>query len=384
MAVWILALAVAVGSTSTAHSQTTGTLPEGTYSGGIYLGASTSLDVDEIGNIDTRIDTAGVATLTNVSESISGDWTLEGTGVIDGTATYRGVTTEASGSTVITGSGAFSGTPSTGRLSGTSTTTGQWTTAKSAGDALTVPIDATGPLDEPLTDLLNACSQLLGKWDSALPAKFEGPGLTVTGLAAYLVLSDTLVITAESAIAERIRDLAKRGNSILGEARGGGDGLVAIAEGAELLRGVEKLQADIANEESDCPAVKGFTNILTQIAQDALDATLKGFEKDPTLSPSAETLRKMIRLGSGTGATGSGAKDTDRATDLEGRMKAQANEAFNDTVIKAIDTMNDESPAGEAVRNELVDLVALGEQQGWDLKTPAGVSAADMLAVLGI
>ena len=65
-------------------------------------------------------------------------------------------------------------------------------------------------------------------------------------------------------------------------------------------------------------------------------------------------------------------------------MKAQANEAFNDTVIKAIDTMNDESPAGEAVRNELVDLVALGEQQGWDLKTPAGVSAADMLAVLGI
>lgn len=383
VAVWIVVpivvLAVVLGSIPTARSQTTDTLPDGTYSGGIYLRAHTYFEPlgGGTGTLDTHINTAGEATLTILSESISGDWTLEGTGVIDGTFTLRGVTSEASGNTVITGSGVFSGTPSAGRLSGTSTTTGQWTMGAGTGGGFTSPIDNTGPFDEPLTDLLKECSQLLGRWDSELRANWEGLGLTVTGLAAYLVLSDGSLLAEEGWMADRLRDLGNRANSVLGDARAGGDVLVAIKEGAKILSDVETLQADISAVELDCPANKAFQNILTLIAQDALDTILTGFETDPDLTASADTLRTMIRLGNGTGAIGSGAKDTGQAADLEARMEAHANEAFNDALDSYVEGGGDEA------LNEAVALAALGEQQGWNLATPVGITGEDVLDVTG-
>lgn len=379
----MLVLAAGAGSVAAARSQATDTLPDGTYGGGIYLKLNTGFaegsDVGGQGRIDTRGDAAGEAAIVVGSESISGSWVLEGSGTVDGVIVLDDSYVFA-GNTTMTGSGEFSGTPSDGRLTGSLQSTGQATATTSKG-SVPIPIENEDPFDEPLTDLLVSCSQLLGRWDSELQEKMEargGPGfhVTVNGIAAYFVLSDTIVITAESAIADQMRDLAKRGNSTLGEARAGGDGLVAIVEGAELLRAVEQLQADIAGKESDCPTDKAFTNILTLVAQDALDTTLLGFETDPTLSADAESLRYLLRLGQGTGAIGSGAKDTGRAVALGNRMEAVANESFDEATLSY-------ASGNDAALNEAVSLAALGEQQGWSLENSKGISGADVLAVTG-
>jgi len=173
-----------------------------------------------------------------------------------------------------------------------------------------------------------------------------------------------------------MRVLSSQANSTLGQARAGGDGLVAMSEGVDILRAVEQLQADIANKESDCPTDKAFMNILTLVAQDALDTILIGFETDGDLTASADTLRLMIRLGQGTGAIGSGAKDTDRAIDLEARTEAHANEAFEQALRANV--------AGNASAvNEAISLAALAQQQGWNLETSVGVSGEDVLSVTG-
>jgi hypothetical protein len=81
----------------------------------------------------------------------------------------------------------------------------------------------------------------------------------------------------------------------------------------------------------------------------------------------------MVRLGQGTGAIGSGAKDMDRAFDLESRMEVLANEAFEEA------TRSDAEDIESAI-NEAVSLAALGEQQGWNLENSVGITSADVLA----
>ncbi|VAV93718.1 hypothetical protein MNBD_ACTINO02-1290, partial [hydrothermal vent metagenome] len=172
-------------------------------------------------------------------------------------------------------------------------------------------------------------------------------------------------------MADRLRDLAKRANSTLGEARRGSEAFVVIADGIKLLRDVEKLQADIAALESDCPADKAFQNILTLIAQDGLDAALRSLELDPTVEISADTLREMVRLGDATAALGAGARDTVRADELDSRMETHANEAFEKATLPTQSS------------NEAVALAALGEQQGWDLVNTAGVTGSEVLILAG-
>ncbi len=150
----------------------------------------------------------------------------------------------------------------------------------------------------------------------------------------------------------------------------------AIADGPDLLRAVEALQAAIAAQESNCPSGKAFQNILTLIAQDALDAILLVFESegpdDPSRTPlNAGALRTLARLGHGTGALGSGARDAARAADLTARMEAQANEAFEAALAEPVNV------------NEAVSLAALGQQEGWSLLNSAGITGPDILAVTG-
>ena len=334
------------------------------------------LDLDGLGRLDGRFDAAGEATI-NVREfeSVSGIWTLEGSSVVGGTVSAGGVTGTLSANSVIAGSGSFSGTALDARLLGTTTATGQQTLS-AAGGEFSVPIDNSDSLDEPLTDVLVACSQLLARWGSELPGKLEAkadPGFQVNSLTAYLVLFNQMGFPEESAMSVRLQDLAARGNSILGETRGGGDNSRAINEGVELLHEVEEFQADLAEEESDCPSDTAFANILTLIAQDALDATLLAFEADPDLLPSVSDLRNMVRLGQGTGAVGAGAKDTRRAADLADRIEAQANEQFQNQT----DLLGDD----DAALGELISLAALGEQQGWSLENSAGITGEDVLDV---
>jgi len=379
VAVGILVSVVAIGSTAPASSQTE-TIPEGDYVGGIYLRIdSATLDLDGLGRLDARLDAAGEATI-NVAESdsISGIWTLEGSSIVGGTVSQGGVAGTMSANADVTGSGTFSGTALDARLMGTTTATGQSSVTGVAGGGITARFNNTDTWDEPLTNLLVACRQLLARWDSELPAELEarsGPGFQVNSLAAYLVLFNILEFPDESATSLSLQNLATRGNSILTAVRGGGYDSAPLNEGLELLREVEQLQADIANEESDCPSDKAFTNILTLVAQDALDAILLAFEADPDLLPSVSDLRNMVRLGQGTGAIGSGSKDTARATDLGDRMEAQANEQFqNQTDLLSVD---------DAARDELISLAALGEQQGWSLTNSVGITGEDVLDVAG-
>ncbi len=384
--VLLVALAVVVGSAATARSQvaaTDGGISEGTYTGGIYFKMAGSLDMQGIGGMTSSVDAAGDATLTVLaaSNSISGMWNFKGTGAMGGSGTFQGITVTFSGSSDISANGEFSGTPVDGRMTGTSNQKGQWTMDSEKGTFGPFPLGGPGVFNEPLTNLLNECSQLLGKWDSEFGGKLEaeyraqGADLSVTKLVAYFVLSDTGLIAEESWMADRLRDLAKRANSTLGEVRGGGDAFVAIENGAKLLRDVETLQADIADLESDCPADRAFQNILTLIAQDGLDAVLEGLEADPTIRVRATIFRAMVRLGNGTGATGSGATDTGRASDLEDRIEVQANEAFEEVTVP--------KDGSDSDVNEAASLAALALQQGWDLENSVGITGSDVLAVLG-
>lgn len=379
----LVSFAVVAGSVATARSQVAtppGSLPDGTYSGGIYFKMGGFLDAQGVYGMTSSSDAAGDATLTvlKASNSISGTWALEGTGAMGGSGTFNGRTATFAGSSTFTGSGVFSGTPLDGRLEGAHASKGTWTITASEGTFGPFRSGGPGSLDEPLTDLLSECSQLLAKWDSELgdkiEAEFNGQGvdLSITRLVAYLVLSDLGVTSDESWMADRLRELADRGNSTLGEARVGGGAMEAIGEGVKLLRDVEKLQADIAGLESDCPADKAFQNILTLIAQDGLDAVLEGFENDPTIEPNAWVLRQMIRLGDGTSAIGSGAQDTVRAGELNDRMEARANVAFDQA-------LQSYANGDSAALNEALALVALAKQQGWEVETPEGVTGDDLV-----
>jgi len=378
----LVAFAVVAGSTATARSQVAvypDGLPDGNYSGGIYLHVGTAeLDLFGNGTLNTSLDVAGDARITMDSDepSLSGVWAMEGTGDIRGTATINGKTITASGSSNSMGSGTFTGTPLDGRLVGKSDTEGSWNFDGQEGSLGPFPAGGPNTFDEPLTDMANKCSQLLGRWGSELAAKIEasGPNLEVRRLHAYFVLSDDVVVTPESPMSDTLRDLAERGNAILGDIRFGGLAIQAMVDGAELLREVEVLQADIAQKESKCPADKQFQNVLTQIAQDALDAVIAAFEQDPTLELDAESLRSMIRLALGAGATGSGALDTVRAAELDARMEALANKAFNEASASFVN-------GNDAAFNEAVAIAAVAEQQGWNVVNPAGITGDDVLSL---
>jgi hypothetical protein len=384
--VLFVALAIVVGSAATARSQVAandGGIANGTYTGGIYFKMDGSLDFSGIAGMTNRFDAAGDATLVVGLEalSVSGKWEFAGTGAMGGSGTFQGTKVTFSGSSDISANGEFSGTTANGRMTGTSKSEGQWTMDSAEGSFGPFPLGGPGGFDEPLTDLLNQCSQLLGKWDSEFGSKLEaeyraqGTDLSVTTLVGYLILSDNGLIAEESYMADRLRDLAKRANSTLGGVRGGGDAFIAIEKGAGLLRDVETLQADIAALESDCPADKTFQNVLTLIAQDGLDAVLEGLEADPTIKVRATIFRAMARLGNGTGAIGSGATDTGRANDLEDRMEVQANEAFEEVTVP--------QDGSDPDVNEAAALAALALQQGWDLENSAGITGSDVLAVMG-
>jgi len=377
--VLLVAFSIVVSSAATARSQevdATGGLPDGAYKGGIYFKMDGSLNLGGFVDMANSFDAAGDAVLIIdlKTSSLTGDWQFTGSGTMGGSAVVEGRAATIAGSSTITARGGFSGTPLDGRLQGTSSTSGTWTITTSEGTTPPIPLGGPGTFDEPLTNLLSECSQLLGKWDSEFASRIEaeyaaqGASLIVTTLVAYFVLSDAGLLAEESWMADRLRDLAKRANSTLAEARGGGEAFMAIADGIALLRDVEQLNAEIAELEFDCPADKAFQNILTLIAQDGLDAALRGLELDPTVEIGADTLRYMVRLGEGTAATGSGAQDTERAADLDSRMEAQANEAFND----ALESYRNEN-GGAAALNEAASLAALGEQQGWNLEDTYGV-----------
>jgi len=378
----LVTFAVVAGFAATARSQVAvypDGLPDGNYSGGIYLHMGTAkLDLEGLGALISTTDQAGDARITMDSDepSLSGAWAMEGSGNISGTFSFNGVSGTASGSTISVGSGTFNGTPLEGRLVGTTSSEGSWNFDGPQGTLGPFPAGGDDTYDEPLTDMTNRCSQLLGRWGSELGAKIEarGPNLEVSRLHAYFVLSDDVVVTPESPMSDTLRGLAERGNAILGDIRFGGVAIQAMVDGAELLRDVEKLQAEIAAKESKCPADKLFQNALTQIAQDALDAVLEAFEQDPTLELDAEGLRAMIRLALGAGATGSGALDTVRAADLDARMEAQANEAFNEASESYIG-------GNEAAFDEAVAVAALAEQQGWEVQNAAGLTGDDVLSL---
>ncbi len=378
----LVAFAIVVGSVPTARSQVViypDGLPDGNYSGGIYLHVGTAkLDLDGLGALTTSTDEEGDARITMDSDepSLSGAWAMKGSSDIGGTFSFNGVSGTASGSTTNVGSGTFTGTPLEGRLMGTTSSEGSWNFTGPQGSL--GPFRAGGPdtFDEPLTDVMNRCSQLVGRWGSELAARIEarGPNLEVRRLHAYFILSDEVVVSPESPMSDTLRDLAERGNAILSDVRFGGEQLTAIVNGAELLREIEALQAEIAAKESKCPADKKFLNALTQIAQDALDAVLEAFEQDPTLELDAEQLRMMIRLALGSGATGSGALDTVRAAELDGRMEAQANKVFNEASEAYID-------GDAAAFEEAVAIAALAEQQGWKVENAAGITGDDVLSL---
>ncbi|MFV1971582.1 MAG: hypothetical protein ACC683_11350 [Acidimicrobiia bacterium] len=385
----LVALAVVAASTATARSQVTiylDGLPDGNYSGGIYFHVGTAkLDLDGRGALTTSTDEEGDARITMDSDepSLSGEWLLEGSSDIGGTFSFNGVSGTASGSTINVGSGTFTGTPLEGRLIGTTSSEGSWNFDGPQGSL--GPFRAGGPdtFDEPLTDVMNRCSQLVGRWGSELAAKIEarGPNLEVRRLHAYFILSDEVVVTPESPMSDTLRELAERGNEILADIRLGGDSVIAIVDGAHLLREIETLQAEIAEKESECPADKKFLNALTQVAQDALDAVLEAFEQDPNLNLKldAEQLRMMIRLALGTGATGSGALDTVRAAELDARMEAQVNKAFDEATESYVGGDNPTFNGDKATFDEAMALAALGAQQGWKVESADGVTGDDIL-----
>ena len=378
----LVAFAVVAGSTAPARSEVAiypDGLPDGNYSGGIYFHVGTArLDLDGVGALTTSTDVEGDARITMDSNepSLSGAWAMEGTGDIGGTFSLNGVSGTASGSLLNVANGTFTGVPLDGRLVGTMSSEGSWNFDGEAGSLGPFPAGGDNTFDEPLTDVMNKCSQLLGRWGSELPAKIEasGPNLEVRRLHAYFILTDDVVVTPESPMSDTLRDLADRGNAILGAVRLGGEQFTAIVNGAELLREIEVLQAEIAAKESKCPADKQFQNALTQIAQDALDAILEGFEEDPSLEVDAWYLRAMVRLALGAGATGSGALDQVRASELDARMEAQANRAFNDAYEAYI-------AGNEAAFDEAVAVAAVAEQQGWEVVNDAGVTGADALSL---
>lgn len=332
-------------------------IENGTYIGSLHITGGFTFPLDGIGDASFVADIHGDAELIAADGNVSGSWSYEGTG--SGSGGGAGVTFSSESTNI--GMGTFTGTTTAARLVGTDDVT---STASFLGAGNTT--SEVQPIDEPLSNVLAGCSQVVATFTPQLNAELEAeiPNSDVF-FEGVVVLYDGIEISEAEELARRAAELGASQEETVNK----------LISARQLLSEVEQLQGELA-AGSECPATKEYFNLLTNVAASLIEDVLAELEAARATDPEGTAwltsvfLPDLVRLGVSTGAMGSGAV-SGRGTALMGAAKSAA--------------MN----AGEVLLNGEGDLflgigrlAALSVQMGWDLQF-GGVSDADLDVVLG-
>ncbi len=332
-------------------------IDSGRYSGTIHVHGGFSFPLQDVGEAVFLSNINGTATLIAEDGSISGEWEYGGTGAGRGGGLGVEFTTESTYS----GSGTFTGTPTAASVVGDNSLT-------STGTFFGVSRTSTEvqPIDEPITDVLAGCGQVVASFDLRVNQEIESqlPGGDGFFEGSLVVYSD--------APSEEAAELARRASEVLSS---DAEPLLKASAALAVLEEVQELQAAMSRA-SDCPATIEFFNLLTNTAATLIAAGLgqfdKAFAEDPTQAAFMVELLlpDLVRLGLATGAMGGGAVG-DRGDALMAGAKGHAQRAV------------DELLASDADPLVLVDLAGLSAQLGWDLRF-GEASDVDVLVTLGV
>lgn len=360
------AVALVVAGTLLASSASAGSarvdiidseIEDGVYTGSIHIYGGFKFPLEGFGFALFTANLDGAAELVAEGESISGEWTYDGTGF----GGSSGLPVDFSADSVYVGSGTFTGTPTAARVVGdnqfTSTATFLGVTQTSSGSQV---------IDEALVDVMAGCGQVVGTFSQRINASIEAG---IAGADSFI--NGVVALYSEPPTAEAV-ELAMRAAAFRASED---DPHAKVIAAATFLAEVEELQAELSRRSS-CPATKAYFNLLTNVAADLLSDSLADIESVRADDAEAaallvsQYLPGLVRLGVSTGATGAGAVGG-RGAELMVGARTAAQEAV-DVLVSSSENIG-----------EIVSLARLSAQMGWDLRF-GEVSDGDVLLTFGV
>lgn len=254
-----------------------------------------------------------------VNGDLSGIWSIDGTADISG----RGLPFEMAGSNTWTMSGTVSGSHPY-IMSGS----GSGVTKISAAGQTVENANAIDMADTTWQGILQVCGQVIGNWDQAIEAAFEGGPLEYSLQTYFAVFSSN----AESDFTTRVDDLIERATRL--QQNLSVEEVLLSGSLAELLLEAERLLEEIDDQPEDCPPDPSFLRIITQVVGDIMNTFLGRWSAQTPDSLQMVALRRLVEVGLRAGAIGSGAADMGTSDFLQSKAEAVLQRQF-DAVVGA-------------------------------------------------
>lgn len=325
----LILLASVLSVATTAGAQTGGPVASGDFTGTVALdGGFTVVIPQSGGSITVLVNGSGPLQLTLTDGSMDGTWSLEAIQTMEGFMGESGAGLGMTGTGTISASGTMQGPPNDYRLVGAYS---QTNTVSFGGFSSTS--NDSGPLNEPLTEVIVLCDTIVGRWDLRIRQNIQDAGFEEF-IRGYFTASTGVDATEQ---AEKLQTLLADVSRWAGEAPRleGGRNALYIGRALALLARSQRLQAELT-ARSPCPPDATFTTQLTLAVQDVLNALLDRF---PGI-----TNTYIVSLALGSGAIGPGSPVPDAADQLQERLKASIQEKFerfiNDPGVKVADLVD--------------------------------------------
>jgi len=351
----LIVSALLVVSAPYAAAQTGGPVASGDFTGVLGLDGGFRLDVDAGGSVTLTVAGSGPLQLKLIDGAMDGTWSLDATQSVNGIIGPTGATITMTGGGPITGAGSIQGPPGDYRLTGSVTSTN---TVEAFGQTATST--ETETLDEPLTDVLVLCDQIVGRWDLRIKQRIEEAGLDEF-IRGYFSASTGVEATEQ---AQKIEALLADVSRWAGEAAGleTGERSLYLNRALNMLDRSQRLQAELA-APTPCPPDPTFTTDLALAMQDVLNTLL---DRSPGITGSV-----IVSLALGSGAIGAGSPVPGPADALQARMEADLEAKFEDLIADL-----------GVYETDLIDAARAAQMLGMESLGSGGLSPSDILLVL--
>lgn len=297
----------------------------------------------------------GPMEFTVTNSALTGTWGMDGAAEVVG----YGFPFELRGTNTWTMSGSVSG-EGPYRLSGSGSSTSS-VTAAGQNQESTSPIE---PINVPLDGIVQVCGQVVGNWDQAIDAGFEGAPLSHELRTYFTVFAADL----PKEMQDRADDLVEAATAVQRDLDS--PAFLVTRDLALLLDDAEELLEDMENAPDSCPPDPTFMRVITQIVADVMNTFLSRWATEPSDQFQAQDLQRMVAIGLRAGAIGAGAADAGSADHLLAGTEQVLQKQF------------DEAVAGDSLDLEALQLIAVTATM-LDYTFESGVSGSDICIMMG-
>lgn len=279
-------------------------IDDGTYSGTVGLSGAFWMSESGVTMI-WRGSASGPLELTVADGEMSGIWSTDGSAEINA----HGLPFAVTGVNTWTMNGTVYGSDPY-HMEGS----GSGTTSVSGGGASSQGTYSIPTASAPLQGVMQVCGQVIGNWDQAIDASFEGVPVEHS-IRSYFAVFSTDYETDFEAEVEQLLDQATGVQQRLSDE----EPTVLLGELAVLLAEAEDLLGRLDQQPDACPPDPSFMRIITQVIQDAMHALLDRWSGEEPDYFQIRALQSLVGVGLRAGAIGAGAVDVGVADYLEAR-----------------------------------------------------------------